>query len=271
MAVRRFKIVIEYDGGCFHGWQRQPDCRTIQGEIETALAEIRNGPVDVHGSGRTDAGVHALAQVAHFEMDSRMAAPAVKKALNCLLPDGILIHHCLEVDTEFHARFSVKAKTYRYRILNRPLRPAVGRQYLWHVWRKLDREAMAEAASFLVGTHDFKSFEAAGSPRTHTVRTLFDAGFHEEAGTPDLFAFEVTGSGFLRYMVRNLVGTLVQVGFGKIPSTAIPEILEGRNRQLAGLTAPASGLFLKAVHYDLPADFRMGAAETIDPPGVPAR
>ena len=269
--MSRFLITIEYDGSRFHGWQRQPGRTTIQGEIEKALGVIACRDVDVEGCGRTDSGVHALAQTAHFDLDTKIPPENLKKSLNCLLPDGILLHDCRIVDPEFHARFSVKAKTYRYRILNRPLRPALGRQYLWHVWRNLDRDAMDEAAGHLVGTHDFKSFEAAGSPRSHTVRTLFSAGFFEEAENPDVFAFEVTGSGFLRYMVRNLVGTLMEVGVGQRRPDEIPEILSGCNRSLAGVTAPPQGLFVKCVHYALPEDFRMTDSIVVPAPGVPAR
>ncbi|WP_246052136.1 tRNA pseudouridine(38-40) synthase TruA [Desulfobotulus mexicanus] len=266
--MRRFRIVMEYDGSCFHGWQCQPKIKTVQGELEKALSTIANTPVTVHGSGRTDAGVHALAQVAHFDMNTRMNGPAMKKALNCLLPAGLVIHHCMETGPAFHARFAARAKTYRYRILNRPLRPVLGRDYLWHVWQPLDRKAMDDAAAYLVGTHDFKSFEAAGSPRSHTVRTLYSAFFADEPGIPDVFAFEVTGNGFLRYMVRNLAGTLILVGRGKIKSEAIPQILEGKKRELAGVTAPPQGLFLKAVHYDLCNDFRKPAMEIKPPPGI---
>lgn len=266
--MRRFKIVMEYDGSMFHGWQCQPGLKTVQGELEQALSLIAVARVDVHGSGRTDAGVHALAQVAHFDMPTRMTGPALKKAMNCLLAEGLVIHHCMEVGPAFHARFAARAKTYRYRILNRPLRPALGRNHVWHVWRKLDRNAMDTAASLLVGTHDFKSFEGAGSPRSHTVRTLFRAGFFDEPESPDVFAFEVTANGFLRYMVRNIVGTLVQVGMGKIAVAEIPEILQGKSRQLAGMTAPPQGLFLKSVHYDLRNDFTQPAMEVRLPPGI---
>jgi len=259
---------MEYDGSCFHGWQYQPELKTIQGELEQALSLIAMKPVAVHGSGRTDAGVHALAQVAHFDMETRMKGPALKKSLNCLLPEGLVIHHCMEVGPAFHARFAARAKTYRYRILNRPLRPVLGRNYVWHVWRPLDRGGMEAAAALLVGTHDFKSFEAAGSPRSHTVRTLFHAGFCDEPRNPGVFAFEVTANGFLRYMVRNLVGTLVHVGMGKIRVEEIPEILGGRSRHLAGVTAPPQGLFLKAVHYDMANDFAEPAMEVQPPPGI---
>ncbi|MCW7753314.1 tRNA pseudouridine(38-40) synthase TruA [Desulfobotulus sp. H1] len=266
--VRRFRIVMEYDGCSFHGWQRQPVLLTVQGELEKALSLIAASHVDVHGSGRTDAGVHALAQVAHFDMDTRMNGVLLKKALNCLLPPGIVIHNCMEVGPAFHARFGARAKTYRYRILNRALRSALGRTHVWHVWQPLNRSAMDRAAALLTGTHDFKSFEGAGSPRSSTVRTLFHAAFDDEPANPGVFAFEVTANGFLRYMVRNLVGTLVQVGMGKIREESIPEILAGKSRHLAGITAPPQGLYLKAVHYDFSDDFREPAMGVRQPPGV---
>lgn len=267
--AQRFKLVMEYDGSCFHGWQSQPGLETVQGETERALSLIADEKIILHGSGRTDAGVHALAQVAHFDMKTRMDGPGLKKALNCLLPKGIVIHHCMLVGPAFHARFSARAKTYRYRILNRPLRPALAGNYVWHVWRTLDREAMEKAVAFLVGTHDFKSFEGAGSPRSHTVRTVYKAFFLDEETNPGVFAFEVTANGFLRYMVRNLIGTLVHVGLGKIRAEEVPEILEGKNRDLAGVTAPPQGLFLKAVHYDFLDDFKLPASEVRQPPGIP--
>lgn len=267
--TQRFKLVMEYDGSCFHGWQSQPGLSTVQGETEEALSLIAGKKISLHASGRTDAGVHALAQVAHFDMETRMDGPGLKNALNSLLPDGILIHHCMLVGPAFHARFSARAKTYRYRILNRPLRPALARNYVWHVWRPLDRDAMEKAAGFLVGSHDFKSFEGAGSPRTHTLRTVYKAFFIDEDANPNVFAFEVTANGFLRYMVRNLIGTLVHVGLGKIRPEEIPEILLGKSRALAGVTAPPQGLFLKAVHYDLLDDFTLPASEARQPPGIP--
>lgn len=266
---KRFKLVMEYDGSRFHGWQCQPGLQTVQGETERVLSLIADKKIDLQASGRTDAGVHALAQVAHFDMQTRMDGPGLKKALNALLPEGILIHHCMLAGPAFHARFSARAKTYRYRILNRPLKPALSRDYVWHVWHPLDRNVMEKAATFLVGSHDFKSFEGAGSPRSHTVRTIYRATLLKEDGNPGVLAFEVTANGFLRYMVRNLVGTLVHVGLGKISPEEIPPILAGKNRELAGVTAPPQGLFLKAVHYDLLDDFSMPAPEARQPPGIP--
>lgn len=244
---KNFKIVIEYDGTNFHGWQIQPNRPTIQGEIEKALKIMTTRHVDVHGSGRTDAGVHALAQVATFSCDTKIPAFAFKKGLNSLLPDGIAIHLCREVEEDFHARFSATGKTYEYNILNRQLRPVLGRQYVWHIWQKLDLDKMRKAAKYLIGEHDFKSFEAAGSPRVHTRRIVTDCNVLSHNG--ENIKIEISANGFLRYMVRNITGTLVQVGLGKFEPVDIKKILDEKKRAAAGMTAPAKGLFLKEVFY----------------------
>lgn len=244
---KNFKITIEYDGTSFHGWQRQPDRITIQGELEKALKVMTTIHVDVHGSGRTDAGVHAYAQTASFSLDTKIDETGFKKGLNCLLPSGIAITECEEVPPDFHARFSAVGKTYVYRILNRPLRPVIGRNYVWHVWQDLDLSNMEKAASFLIGEHDFKSFEAAGSPRAHTRRIVKDCKVYKSE--EDLINIEITANGFLRYMVRNITGTLVQTGLGKFSPNDIKDILLEKKRDAAGMTAPPNGLFLKKVFY----------------------
>jgi tRNA pseudouridine38-40 synthase len=246
--AQNFKLIIEYDGSAYHGWQRQKADRSVQGEIERAIEKMTGRPVTLFGSGRTDAGVHALGQVANFLCDTRLTGSELQKGLNSLLPDDIVIRDCAPVAAKFHARYDVTAKTYHYRILNRPLPAAVGRQYLWHIRNPLAIGPMRSAAAVLLGTHDFKSFEGAGSPRSHTVRTVIRAEFRK---APDghLF-FEIEADGFLRYMVRNLVGTLVEVGRGKFGPADVEKILLSKNRDLAGPTAPARGLFLVRVRYD---------------------
>lgn len=248
MAVERnFRLDVEYDGEPFHGWQRQKDRRSVQGEIEAALAQMIGGPVTLIGSGRTDAGVHALGQVAGFRSTTRLGADVLQRGLNSLLPAGIVVRACREVDPAFHARYDVRAKTYRYRILNRRVPAAIGRQYAWHIRRPLDVAAMRSALTAVIGTHDFKSFEAAGSPRTHTVRRILRA---EVTIEPEAIrAVELTGDGFLRGMVRNIVGTLVEVGLGKRSPDQMAAVLAARDRRRAGATAPAHGLFLMAVDY----------------------
>ncbi|MFZ0243679.1 MAG: tRNA pseudouridine(38-40) synthase TruA [Desulfobacterales bacterium] len=250
MPLVNFKITVEYDGSGFHGWQRQKACRTVQGEIEKALETLSGQKIAVIGSGRTDAGVHALGQVAGFKCRTRLGPAVLQKALNSLLPAAIVIHDCQAAGPNFHARFDVRRKTYRYRILNRPLAVAVGRQYAWHIRRPLDLETLRRAAAILVGRHDFAAFEGAGSPRAHSVRQVFTALWRLEDDTGFL-AFDIEADGFLRFMVRNIVGTLVLVGAGKIGIADFKDILQSRERQRAGATAPPQGLFLISVSYRL--------------------
>ena len=247
---RKFKIVVEYDGSAYHGWQRQKTDPTIQGQIEKALAAMGGARVAVTGSGRTDAGVHAQGQCAHFSWDTRLGPKDLLRGLNGLLPDDIVIVGCTEVSPSFHARYDAQGKAYRYRILNRPLPAAIGRQYLWHIRKPLCVPDMAEALAGIVGTHDFKAFEGAGSPRSHTRRTIFSAGIGREGD--GVLAVDIEGSGFLRFMVRNIVGTLVEVGGGKRSVSQFRELLASRDRRLAGATAPARGLCLMRVGYESP-------------------
>ena len=172
---KTFKIIIEYDGTHFHGWQRQKKDRSIQAEIESALSTMTAQKMTVCGSGRTDAGVHALGQTAHFKCRTRLKADAFLKGLNSLLDPSIVIRQCEHVDAGFHARYDVTSKIYQYRILNQPLPSAIDRHYTWHIRRPLQIEAMRSASAFLIGEHDFKSFEGAGSPRSHTIRHVMQA------------------------------------------------------------------------------------------------
>jgi len=245
--VQTFKLTIEYDGSGFHGWQRQATDRTVQETIETALTVMTRQKVTLIGSGRTDAGVHALAQTASFQTRSRIDAQAFLNGLNSLLPDDVVIHQCEPMPESFHARFDVVKKRYRYHILNRPLPPAIGRQFVWHIRKPLNGEAMADAAKTLSGTHDFKAFEGTGSPRAHTVRSVTDSTVQKTGGGN--LTYNIEANGFLRYMVRNIVGTLVEVGMGKISAGKVKEILLSKDRSLAGATAPPQGLFLVEVKY----------------------
>ncbi len=245
---RNFKLTIEYDGSAYFGWQRQKDPNTIQGAIEGALHTLTGRDVTLTGSGRTDSGVHALGQVASFHTETHLPPHDIHRALNALLPEDIVILACEEVPESFHARFDVVSKCYRYCLLNRPLPAALGRQYAWHIRKPLDTIAMQKALVHLEGTHNFKAFEGAGSPRADSVRQVHRAELISRKG--DRIDFEIEGSGFLRHMVRNIMGTLVDVGLGKITPDDVARILAGEDRGEAGITAPAHGLFLVRVNYD---------------------
>ena len=246
--VRNLKLIIEYDGSHYHGWQRQPNAPSIQQTIETAIETMTRRKIVLIGSGRTDAGVHALGQTANFTCDSRITAEALQKGLNSLLPPDIVVRDCRLVTPQFHARYDATRKTYRYCILNDPLPSAIGRQYAWWIRSPLDLDAMQEAAALLLGTHDFKSFEASGSPRAHSRRHILQAQWERPA--PNRLIFNITADGFLRHMVRNIVGTLVDVGLHKLSVGRFKAILASRDRALASGTAPAQGLFLVQVFYD---------------------
>jgi tRNA pseudouridine38-40 synthase len=245
---KKFKLVIEYDGTAYHGWQRQKSDRSIQAEIEKALAVMTRQTVPLAASGRTDAGVHALGQVAHFVCETAIEPEAFFLGLNSLLPEDIVVKACENVPVDFHARYDARRKTYRYRILNRTAPTAIDSRYVWHIRQKLQIGTMRAAAIHVVGRHDFKAFEGTGSPRTSTVRTVFRAQLDQ--GAKDGLVFEIEGDGFLRYMVRNIVGTLVEVGRGKITPSDFKSILESKDRTRAGATAPPQGLFLVAVDYE---------------------
>ena len=245
--VKNFKIIIEYDGTRYHGWQRQKEDATIQGEIEKALWIMTRKRVTLNGSGRTDAGVHALGQAANFRCDTDLAPGIFQKGLNSLLPEDIVIRECRQVDDAFHARYDVKSKIYHYKIYNHPVPAAINRLYVWSIRKQLDTEAMRFATSHIVGSHDFKAFEGAGSPRTHTTRHVMAADLVESDNR--LLSFRIEADGFLRFMVRNIIGTLVDVGRGKTLPAEFEQILKSRDRTRAGATAPAQGLFLMEVKY----------------------
>ncbi len=243
---KNFKLIIEYDGTGSHGWQVQQEDETIQGALEAALAHMTQHPVRVNGSGRTDAGVHALAQVANFSCNTRLGPGDFIRGLNALLPDHIAIRTCEEVPLEFHARKNAKSKLYQYHILNRETPSAVGRNHVWYLRRPLDLAAMEKATECIIGKHDFAAFEATGSARSTTVRRVFDAQWRRNG---DCLVFSIEGEGFLRRMVRNIVGTLVEVGQGKRAPDDMKAVLDSRLRAQAGVTAPAQGLFLVRVLY----------------------
>jgi tRNA pseudouridine38-40 synthase len=241
------KLTIEYDGSAYHGWQRQPNGPSIQEEIEKAASVMTRQKITLIGSGRTDAGVHALGQTANFRCRTRIPVVDLHKGLNSLLPDDIVIRECAQAPPGFHARYDAKSKIYQYTILNRPIPTALGRNYHWWIRTPLDRAAMDKALTHIRGEHDFKAFEGAGSPRSHTVRHIIQANWGNDF--PGRLVFTIEANGFLRYMVRNIVGTLVLVGRGKLREDQVADILASRDRNLAGATAPPQGLCLMEVRY----------------------
>ena len=245
--TKNFKIIIEYDGTLYHGWQRQKQDATIQGEIEKALGIMTAKRVVLIGSGRTDAGVHARGQVANFRCDTDLTSEIFQKGLNSLLPEDIVIRECRQVEDTFHARYNVKSKVYHYKIFNHRVPAAINRFYAWSIRKQLDIEAMRTAVSYIIGSHDFKAFEGAGSPRAHTTRHVMAADLVE--WDRRLLTFRIEADGFLRFMVRNIVGTLVDVGLGKTLPAEFKQILLSRDRTKAGATAPSRGLCLMEVKY----------------------
>jgi tRNA pseudouridine38-40 synthase len=244
---KNFKLTIEYDGTRFHGWQIQKADPTIQAAIEKALATITGQPVRLNGAGRTDAGVHAVGQVANFHSETRLGAGELHRGLNSLLPPDIVIRACHVVNAAFHARFDARGKLYRYRIFNQPVPNAIGRQYEWFIRHPLDASAMRAALNQFVGRHDFSAFEGAGSPRAHSIRTVTAADL--SVGPQGRLEITIAADGFLRYMVRNLVGTAVAVGSGKSAVSDVSGILASGDRSQAAPTAPPHGLCLVEVTY----------------------
>ena len=247
--MRTLKLTIQYDGTDFVGWQRQPNGTAIQGLIEDALTPIAGARVTVHGAGRTDAGAHALGQVASVTLGSRIDPPTLARALNAVLPPEVRILNVEEMDADFHARFSAVSKTYEYRIVNAPLVTPFLQRYVWHIIQPLALDAMREAAAPLVGAHDFAAFQGAGSPVESTERIVDRIEWQDGGGYDLPLVMRVIGNGFLRHMVRNIVGTLVEVGTGRWPAPCVGDILASGDRTLAGPTAPARGLFLVRVDY----------------------
>jgi tRNA pseudouridine38-40 synthase len=245
-GMRNVKLVIEYDGTNYSGWQSQKNAPTIQDTVEAALSRILNQRVRIVGSGRTDSGVHALGQVAHFKTCSPIALPSLRRGANSLLPPDILIRNAEEAEVGFHARYSATSRMYEYRIWNGPCPSVFLRRYVWWVRESLDVDVMSRCACALVGRHDFSSFQGADEKDVSPLREVLDARFQREG---EDVRFIIQANSFLRHMVRNIVGTLVEVGRKRISLESFETIFSGRDRTKAGITAPASGLFLLRVCY----------------------
>ena len=242
-----FKVTLAYDGTDFVGWQRQAEGVSIQGVLEDALREFDRSDVPVTGAGRTDAGVHALGQVAGFTLARDFASEIVVRALNAKLPETVRVLSAEEAPASFHARFDARSKTYRYRIWNGDVLTPFERRYAWHVPAALDVDAMDAAARLLEGTHDFAAFQAGGSDVATTVRTIGQSTIRHSPSA--MIEYDVTANGFLRHMVRAIVGTLVEIGRGRRPPGWMRDVLASRDRSAAGRTSPARGLFLERVEY----------------------
>ncbi len=247
--MRTLKITLEYDGTNYVGWQRQTSGASVQGLLEEALARIEGSRVVVHGAGRTDAGVHALAQVATFTLAASITPRALTRALNAVLPADVRVLSAQEVDASFHARFSAVGKVYEYRIVNAPIVSPFLFRYVWHVGQPLDTAAMREGATLLVGAHDFAAFQGSRATVTSTTRVVWSIDWEGGGGHEQPLVMRIHGDGFLRHMVRNIAGTLVDVGAGRLAPSGVAAILASRDRVQAGPTAPPSGLFLVRVDY----------------------
>ena len=257
---RTLKLTVQYDGTNYVGWQRQAEGVSIQALLEEALEPFEGAPVTVYGAGRTDAGVHALAQVASVRTRTEHGVETLRRALNAVLPSDVRVLAVEDAASGFHARFDAVSKTYAYRIANVAVVSAFEPRYVWHVPGRLDIDAMRRGAEMLVGRHDFAAFQSSGGDVQSTERTMLAIELESDRGqtglrpgsdqgeTPPL-VITVTGDGFLRHMVRSIAGTLVDVGLGRWPASYVAEILASRDRRRAGRAAPAAGLFLVRVDY----------------------
>jgi tRNA pseudouridine38-40 synthase len=244
--LRNLKLTLAYDGTRLVGWQRQAEGDSVQGLLEDALARFEGAPVTVHGAGRTDAGVHALGQVANAQVTCGHDVVTLMRALNAQLPDDVRVLAIEEVSQEFHARFSARSKTYRYQIRHGRTADPFERWYVWHMPERLDVDGMREAAGLVVGTHDFAVFQSTGSPTRDSVRTVTHSTITDADGR---LTYEISGDGFLRHMVRAIVGTLVEIGRGFRETKSMAALLRSSARGDAGATAPPQGLFLVRVDY----------------------
>lgn len=242
----RIALGIEYDGTAYNGWQRQRTGEGVQERVETALGKVADETIEVTCAGRTDSGVHATAQVVHFDSNSDRSDRGWLQGANSNLPDDIAVTWAQRVDDEFHARFSATSRSYRYRILNRLVRSALSRNRAWWVYTPLDAAKMHEAAQHVSGKHDFSAFRAAGCQASTPNREITSISVTREG---DWLTLDVTANAFLQHMVRNLTGTLVSVGLGEQPPRWIADVLASKDRKQGGIAAPAHGLTLVGVDY----------------------
>lgn len=244
--MRKIKLIIEYDGSSYNGWQFQKNAPSVQEALSRAIKKLTGEDILPDGAGRTDGGVHAYGQVASFYTASRIPAEKFTPALNTYLPEDISIVSSEEADDKFHARFSAKGKHYRYIIINRPQRSAIWAKRAWHIREKLDFDAMREAACLILGHHNFRAFCASG----HNVKTFDRTVFHSEwRKDGDLYIYDIKGDGFLYNMVRIMVGTMADIGKGRLTPDIITEAIRSGDRNLLGVTAPPYGLYLMEVYY----------------------
>lgn len=245
------KLVLEYEGTCYAGWQRQPDHLTIQEAVEQAIHQVSQASVSVIGAGRTDAGVHALGQVASFHTDRDWSASNWMRALNAVLPNDIAVRSSDLMPDGFHAQHDARGKLYRYRILHRPTRPTIDRAFAWHIYKPLNDAAMQQAAASLVGSQDFSSFEGSLTDNTNPICHLQRLVVIRH---DDQLHIEAYADRFLKHMVRAIVGTVIEVGLGKRTPDSLAEVLRVRDRSAAGQTAPPHGLCLMRVDYESSAE-----------------
>lgn len=250
---RNIKLLLAFDGTRYAGWQKQKSMQTVQGVVEEKLQIMTGEELCLHGAGRTDAGVHALGMVANYQTEASIPCQGFLKGLNSMLPPDIRVLEVSEVEAAFHARIAAKTKTYWYNFNNSAIQLPTERFYAAHFRGDLDFEAMRHSLAYLIGTHDFSSFEGAGSrerqaSKRGAVRTIIEASL-ETLNTSGDYRFIITGDGFLRHMIRNIVGTVLEVGKGKLTQDDVAVILAVKDRSAAGPTAPAAGLFLKEIFY----------------------
>lgn len=244
--MRNIKLIISYDGTCYHGWQCQPDLITVEETITKTVEKILNHEIKLYGGARTDSGVHAMGQAANFFTENKIDTKSLLKGLNSLLPRDIKIRSIEEVDEHFHARYSAKSKIYVYTILNQAFDSPFYTRYVWHIPYPLDVVSMNRAIKALKGEHDFSAFKKKNEIYRKNIRNILKAGVKKRG---NFIYILIEATGFLRYMVRNITGTLVLIGSGRLDADSMLGILTSKDRDMAGPTAPAKGLFLKEINY----------------------